>query len=232
MLHFLKLMGLKRPREETSMLFALMWQDIRTSSHRAKEELGSAIRRIVHTNGTDVWAILEAGGTYPRHVDSVKLHFQEKFMGHLENQSCLKFLLLPLELATCWIPAQNVDSASVLQALGKACGGLVAKLCLTLATSLSKMGHLVHVHGISLAWILEWVAISFSRGSSKPRDRTQVSCTAGRFFTDWATREFPASGSISQAFIQFLVHSEYLTKCGSTPWKHVRMEEKELLEKC
>ena len=31
--------------------------------------------------------------------------------------------------------------------------------------------------------ILGWVAISFSRGSSLPRDRTQVSCTAGRFFT-------------------------------------------------
>ena len=37
--------------------------------------------------------------------------------------------------------------------------------------------------------ILEWVAISFSRGSSQPRDRTRISCTSGRFFTDWATRE-------------------------------------------
>ena len=40
------------------------------------------------------------------------------------------------------------------------------------------------VHEIFQARILEWVAISFSRGSSQPRDRTQVSCTAGRFFTD------------------------------------------------
>ena len=45
------------------------------------------------------------------------------------------------------------------------------------------------VHGISQARILEWVAISFSRGSSWPRDRTQVPCIAGRFFIDWATRE-------------------------------------------
>ena len=37
--------------------------------------------------------------------------------------------------------------------------------------------------------ILEQAAISFSRGSSQPRNRTQVSCTAGRFFTNWATRE-------------------------------------------
>ena len=39
------------------------------------------------------------------------------------------------------------------------------------------------VHGILQARILEWVAISFSRQSSKPRDRTKVSCIAGRFFT-------------------------------------------------
>ena len=45
------------------------------------------------------------------------------------------------------------------------------------------------VHGILQARILEWVAISFSRGSSQPRNRTLVSCVAGRFFTDWAMRE-------------------------------------------
>ena len=37
--------------------------------------------------------------------------------------------------------------------------------------------------------ILEWVAIPFSRGSSQPRDWTQVSHIAGRFFTSWARRE-------------------------------------------
>ena len=35
----------------------------------------------------------------------------------------------------------------------------------------------------------EWVAIPFSRGSSLPRNQTEVSCIAGRFFTSWATRE-------------------------------------------
>ena len=45
------------------------------------------------------------------------------------------------------------------------------------------------VHGILQARILEWAAIPFSRGSSQPRDRTQVSCIAGGFFTNWATRE-------------------------------------------
>ena len=41
------------------------------------------------------------------------------------------------------------------------------------------------------ARILEWVAIPFSRGSSQPRDQTQVSWFAGRFSTIWATRETP-----------------------------------------
>ena len=45
------------------------------------------------------------------------------------------------------------------------------------------------VHGILQARILEWVAFPFSRGSSQPRDRTQVSHIAGGFFTIWATRE-------------------------------------------
>ena len=45
------------------------------------------------------------------------------------------------------------------------------------------------VHGILQTRILEWVTFPFSRGSSQPRDGTQVSHIAGRFFTSWATRE-------------------------------------------
>ena len=45
------------------------------------------------------------------------------------------------------------------------------------------------VLGILQARILEWIAIPFSRGSSQPRDQTQASLIAGRFFTIWATRE-------------------------------------------
>ena len=45
------------------------------------------------------------------------------------------------------------------------------------------------VHGILQAKVLEWVAFSFSRESSKPRDPTGVSCIAGGFFTNWAIRE-------------------------------------------
>ena len=44
-------------------------------------------------------------------------------------------------------------------------------------------------HGDCPARILEWVAFPSSRGSAQPRDQTQVSHIAGRFFTNWATRE-------------------------------------------
>ena len=44
------------------------------------------------------------------------------------------------------------------------------------------------IHGISQARVLEWIAISFSKGSSRPRDQTQVSRIVGRCFTIWATR--------------------------------------------
>ena len=50
------------------------------------------------------------------------------------------------------------------------------------------------VHGIPQARTLEWIAIPFSKGSSQPRDQTQVSCIAGRFFTIWATKEALSQG--------------------------------------
>ena len=54
------------------------------------------------------------------------------------------------------------------------------------------------VHGILQARILEWVAFPFSRGSSQPRDQTQVSGMTGRFFISWAAKEalFPLGPSI------------------------------------
>ena len=45
------------------------------------------------------------------------------------------------------------------------------------------------IHGIFQARVLEWGAISFSRGSSWLRNRTQFSHIVGRYFTIWATRE-------------------------------------------
>ena len=60
----------------------------------------------------------------------------------------------------------------------------VAQLCLTLCNPMDYT-----FHGILQARILEWVAFPFSRGSSQPRDWSQVSHTAGDFFTSWAARE-------------------------------------------
>ena len=60
---------------------------------------------------------------------------------------------------------------------------LVAQLCPKLCDPMDCSPPGSSVHGILQAGILEWVAISFSGGSSQPRDQTQVSCTAGEFFT-------------------------------------------------
>ena len=60
----------------------------------------------------------------------------------------------------------------------------VTQLCLTLCNLMDYI-----VHGILQARILEWVTFPFCRGSSQPRDATQVSCIAGWFFTSWTTRE-------------------------------------------
>ena len=59
--------------------------------------------------------------------------------------------------------------------------------CSFMSNSLQLHGR--YVHGTLQARVLEWVAVPFSRGSSQPRDQTQVSCIAGGFFTSWATWE-------------------------------------------
>ena len=59
----------------------------------------------------------------------------------------------------------------------------VAQSCLTLCDPMDCSLQGSSVHGIFQARVLEWVAISFSRGSSQTRDRIQVSCIAGRCFT-------------------------------------------------
>ena len=65
----------------------------------------------------------------------------------------------------------------------------VAQSCLTLCDPVDWSLPSFSVHGILQARILEWVTISFSRGSSRPRGRTQVSHIGGRCFNLWATRE-------------------------------------------
>ena len=62
------------------------------------------------------------------------------------------------------------------------------------------------VHGIFQARILEWIAISFSRGSSQSRDWTQVSHVADRLFTVWTIRETPLENPMDRGAWQATVH--------------------------
>ena len=73
------------------------------------------------------------------------------------------------------------------------------------------------IHGIFQARILEWVAISFSRGSSWPRDPTQVSCIVGRSFTIWATRE--VSGQEPTCKCMRCVRGGFHPWVGRIPWR-------------
>ena len=72
------------------------------------------------------------------------------------------------------------------------------------------------VHGIFQARILEWVAISSSRGSSQPRDRTQVSCVsciAGKFVTYCVIGEAP-----SMLFVLLQKEASSYTVHSFSPW--------------
>ena len=73
----------------------------------------------------------------------------------------------------------------------------VTQLCPTLCDPEDCSSPGSSIHGVLQARILEWVAISFSRGSSWLRDRTQVSRITGRRFNLWATREVPIFDSIT-----------------------------------
>ena len=72
------------------------------------------------------------------------------------------------------------------------------------------------VHGILQARILEWVAVSFSRESSQPRDWTQVSSIEGWFFTSWATREaVTQDAGMGEAKGQFATNFSGSTLCSA-----------------
>ena len=72
---------------------------------------------------------------------------------------------------------------------GLVCECEVAQLCLTLCNPMDCSLPGSSIHGIFQPRVLEWGAISFYRGSSRPRDRTRVSHIVSRCFTIWANRE-------------------------------------------
>ena len=89
---------------------------------------------------------------------------------------------------------------------------IVTQLCPTLCNSMDCSLPSSSVHGILQARILEWVAISISRGSSWPRNWAQVCCIADRFFTIWATREDPHQRGLG-AFSKSSAHCSSVRPC-------------------
>ena len=80
----------------------------------------------------------------------------------------------------------------------------VAQLCPTLCSPMDCNLLGSSVNGIFQARVLEWVAISFSKGSSQPRDWTRVSCIVGRYFIIWATREVKNIATDENSFNKFI----------------------------
>ena len=93
---------------------------------------------------------------------------------------------------------------------------IVPQLCPTLCDPMDCSLPGSSVHGIFQAIVLEWIAISFSSGTSQPRDGTQVSCIVDRCFTIWATRE------VQQIYIHLIttgIQMKILARCKVAFWK-------------
>ena len=104
----------------------------------------------------------------------------------LQSFSSVQLLSHVQLFATPWTAAHQA-SLSITNSQKVKSESEVAQLCLTLCNPVDCSPPGSSVHGILQERILEWVAISFSRGSSQPRDQTQVSRIAGRCFNLWPT---------------------------------------------
>ena len=119
------------------------------------------------------WTILSLGA---RQMENKNLQFQPTM--NLENPEQINWKLQYSIISIIW------EKCTYMYTREWKVKVKVAQLCPTLFDSMDYT-----VHRILQARIMEWVAFPFSRGSSQPRNRTQVSHIAGRFFTSWATRE-------------------------------------------
>ena len=108
--------------------------------------------------------------------------------GGEQHQTPLELLIMQIINLTEPRPTESVSQGRAQQLAILLPLSEVAQLYLTLCDPVGCSPTGSSVHGILQARILEWVAISFSRGSSWPRDQTQVSHTAGRHFNLWASR--------------------------------------------
>ena len=124
-----------------------------------------------------------------------------------KTKSMMQFLLCFSYKSDTWLSDHNV-SLSLIK--------LESESCSVMSDSFDPMD--CSLRGILQARILEWVAIPFSRGSSWPSDWTQISHTAGRCVTIWATRKalkLERLLSASQAISLSLFLSPILTRPGS-----------------
>ena len=121
-------------------------------------------RRVIVKSSDKTWSTGEGNGK------SLQYSCQENPMNSMKIQKGMTWKMSP--------PGQKVS----IMLLGK-----WSESHSVVSNSLPFMDYTVH--GIIQARILEWVAFPFSRWPSQPRDQTQVSCIAGRFFTSWATRQ-------------------------------------------
>ena len=138
---------------QTKCITALKFSHLKTPS--LSSEPSSSARSALPT----------AGGTFPWltcHIDSRTYHLPSIPCPYISLPwPCFTFLTIHIQVCVCF----------------------VAQPCLTLCDLKDCSPPGSSVHGTLQARILEWVAMPSSRGSSQPRDQTQVFHIAGRFFT-------------------------------------------------
>ena len=153
-----------------------------TTSHNKYQVCGSTLARVVNILFLHPWSLgntmitlLGQKHNIPIHSDMVPCSFES--LGHY-------YILhrCPSNPLSIYISIDNI-------VVWRYWYRFVAKSCPTLSDPMDCSLPGYSVHGISQARILEWVSISFSRGSSQPRDQTCISCLAGGFFTTGATRK-------------------------------------------
>ena len=141
---------------------------------------------------------------HPQPSSSLKWKSRLTFQGAAIQTRCSAFTNRNMSTCAHTYLSQKIIPSSYRSEVAQSC----AALCHPMDCSLPGF----FVRGPFQARVLRvWVAISFSRGSSGPRDRTQVSCIAGRHFTPWVTREAHTESydkCISPGYRALLVHVE------------------------
>ena len=156
---------------------------------------GSSIGKLCHRSVSWNWHISKYGVSYDLLIDTIyqgkclNISSLSVFNHRRDNGYCQMLFLHLLRKYKSFIFILSVYSILHWVSSFHVCVCKVSQSCPTLCDPVDCSFPGSSVHGILRARILEWVAISFSRGSFQPRDRTRVSCIAGRHFILWVTRE-------------------------------------------